>query len=64
MVTNRCEVICLDLDGLTDGNDGPYQEEDIYIRPKGSLDSLNNKIDADIIWRYDMRDELVSFLTT
>ena len=61
VVTNRCEVICLDLDGLTDGNDGPYQEEDIYIRPKGSLDSLNNKIDADIIWRYDMRDELGVF---
>ena len=61
VVTNRCEVLCLDLDGLADGNDGPYKDEESYIRPKGSMDSLNKQIDADIIWRYDMRDELGVF---
>lgn len=27
VVTNRCEVICLDVDGLADGNDGSFQDE-------------------------------------
>ena len=61
VVTNRCEVVCLDLSGFKNGNDGPYTEEESYVRPKGSLDSLNIKLDADIIWRYDMRDELGVF---
>ena len=61
VVTNRCEVICLDLEGLTNGNEGPYQNEETYVRPKGSLDPFNAKMDADIIWRYDMRDELGVF---
>ncbi len=61
VVTNRCEVVCLDLKGLTDGNDGVFQEEQVYIRPKGSSDSLNAQLDADILWLYDMRDELGVF---
>ena len=61
VVTNRCEVICLDLNGMANGNDGSYQDEENYIRPKGLIDPLNMEIDADIIWRYDMRDELGVF---
>ena len=61
VVTNRCEVVCLDLKGLTDGNDGVFKEEQEYIRPKGSSDPLNAQLDADILWRYDMRDELGVF---
>ena len=61
VVTNRCEVLCLDLDGLKDGNQGPFLDEENYIRPKGSDDPLNPQLDADIIWRYDMRDELGVF---
>ena len=61
VVTNRCEVVCLDLKGLTDGNNGVFQEEQAYIRPKGSSDSLNAQLDADILWLYDMRDELGVF---
>ena len=61
VVTNRCEVICLDLEGLKNGNDGPYKDEENYVRPKGALDLLNPELDADIIWRYDMRDELGVF---
>jgi outer membrane protein assembly factor BamB len=45
-VTNRCEVVCLDVEGFTNGNQGvqdePYQEA----------------TDADVIWRFDMRKEL------
>jgi outer membrane protein assembly factor BamB len=47
-VSNRGELICLDTEGLLDGeNDGPFQEE-VYKGPT----------DADIIWKLDMRTEL------
>lgn len=31
VVTNRDEVLCLDVHGLANGNDGPFQEEGEYI---------------------------------
>ncbi len=31
VVTGRCEVLCLDAKGLSDGNDGPFQEEGEYV---------------------------------
>ena len=61
VVTNRCEVVCLDINGLSDGNAGPFKDEASYIKPKGMKDELNEKLDADIIWMYDMRDELGVF---
>ena len=61
VVTNRCEVVCLDIHGLSNGNDGPYQDEAEYVRPKGMSDPLDEKLDADILWMYDMRDELGVF---
>ena len=61
VVTNRCEVVCLDINGLADGNDGPFKDEASYVRPKGLTDQLNPKLDADILWMYDMRDELGVF---
>ncbi|HBN78483.1 MAG TPA: hypothetical protein DD473_22265 [Planctomycetaceae bacterium] len=51
LATNRCEVMCLDLDGfLDDENDGVYTEE---------VD--HEKQDADIIWSLDMIEELGVF---
>ena len=47
VVTNRCEILCLDMEGFKDGkNDGSYQSE---------KDKDSN--DADIIWAIDMIDE-------
>ena len=49
-VTNRCEVVCLDAEGFRDNeNDGPFKEE-----------KLNGKFDADIIWKFDMMEEVGS----
>ena len=31
VVTNRCEVLCLDANGLADGNDGPFTDEALYL---------------------------------
>ncbi|MCX6996230.1 MAG: PQQ-binding-like beta-propeller repeat protein [Kiritimatiellaeota bacterium] len=31
LTTMRCEAVCLDADGLANGNDGPFQEEGDYL---------------------------------
>src|SRR5215204_3495657 len=47
-VSNRGELMAVDLDGFRDGNnDGPFKEE------KATKDT-----DADVLWRFDMMDEL------
>ncbi|MBI1387804.1 MAG: PQQ-binding-like beta-propeller repeat protein [bacterium] len=62
VVTNRCEVVCFDVDGLKDGNDGPFQEEGQYMAGPGNPPmEVDPNTDGDIIWRYDMRDELGVF---
>ena len=35
LVTNRCEVLCLDVHGLADGNDGPFTDEGHYMAGPG-----------------------------
>src|SRR5207244_5022213 len=30
LVTSRCEVICLDVNGFANGNDGPFKDEGQY----------------------------------
>jgi len=50
-VTNKGEVLALDTEGFHDGeNDGPYQDE-----------TYKSENDGDIIWKYDMMEELGSF---
>ena len=47
-VSNRGEVMAVDAQGFRDKeNDGPFKEE-----------KLTREVDADIIWRYDMMEEL------
>jgi outer membrane protein assembly factor BamB len=61
VVTNRDEVLCLDAEGLANGNHGPFYDERQYT---GALsDPVLGQIpgDADIIWRYDMPAELSVF---
>lgn len=48
-VSNQCRVVCLDVNGFADGNDGIQTEK--YQEPN----------DADIIWEYDLRRELKVF---
>jgi len=89
VVTNRCELLCLDTEGMGNGNDGPFKDEASYLAQPAEQ-KLNPKIvmkkkhrahvkpgtrpifvvtpaekpvelsktDADIIWRYDMMNEL------
>lgn len=50
VVSNRCELMCIDVNGFANGNDGVVQDE---------VD--NEKGDADIIWNLDMIEELSVF---
>jgi outer membrane protein assembly factor BamB len=44
LVTNRCEVVCLDAEGfLDDENDGPVADEPVRARNE-----------SDVVWRFDM----------
>src|SRR5882672_9541788 len=72
LVTSRCEVLCLDINGIANGNDGPFKDEAKYVVKDVVLDRgrTNERsappiepgpTDADIIWRYDMMDELGVF---
>ena len=49
--TSRGEVLCLDVEGFHDGeNDGPFKSE-----------ANENKDEADIVWSYDMMENLGVF---
>ncbi|MFT5462624.1 MAG: outer membrane protein assembly factor BamB [Planctomycetota bacterium] len=57
LVTNRCEIMCLDVNGLADGNDGPFQDEAQYVVGPGKEPLELNDTYADIIWTTNMIDE-------
>ena len=61
VVTNRCEVLCLSAAGLSEQNQGEFKDEGQYIAGPGRPAVKVGAGDADIIWRYDMRDELGVF---
>lgn len=47
LMNNRAEVVCLDVEGFRNGNDGPVQDE-----------ADTGPQDADVIWKYDLRENL------
>ena len=57
-VSNRGEVVCLDLKGQADGNNGPYRDEGRYMAPRGDEPMEVTQTDADIIWLFDMLAEV------
>jgi outer membrane protein assembly factor BamB len=54
IVTQRCEVLCLDVNGLANGNDGPFQDEAHYVTPPGKQWGATAANGADIVWLFDM----------
>jgi outer membrane protein assembly factor BamB len=58
VLTNRSEILCLDLNGQADGNDGTFQGEGWYMAPSGEFPYDVTIKDADIIWSYDLKQEL------
>jgi outer membrane protein assembly factor BamB len=59
LVTNRCEVLCLDAEGMANGNQGMQAEGRFsVVSTKPPVQSGPN--DGDILWRFDMVSELPS----
>ena len=58
IVSNRGEVMCLDLAGQANGNDGPFVDEARLMSANPSEPLEVTPADADIIWLFDMQDKL------
>lgn len=54
VVSNRGEVMCLDLAGLANGNDGPFRDEARHAAPADEAVVPLGDQDADILWLFDM----------
>lgn len=61
LVSNRCEVLCLDVHGLANGNDGPFVDEPEFCVSEGEEPAKLGPDDADIVWRFDMIRDLPTF---
>ena len=57
LVTNRCEVMCVDVNGFKDGNQGFQDEAKNYADNGKPPVKVNEETDADIIWKMNMIDE-------
>jgi len=58
LVSNRCEVLCIDVDGMADGNDGPFADEGRHMAMADQAPIEPTERDGDIIWCYDMNEQL------
>ena len=58
ILTSRSEILCLDMKGHYNGNDGVFQGEKWYMSPTGEFSYEVTTNDADIIWMYDLRMDL------
>ncbi|HEX4796381.1 MAG TPA: PQQ-binding-like beta-propeller repeat protein [Humisphaera sp.] len=61
VITNRCEVLCLEVHGLQGADKGPFTDEAQYVAGIGKPPIAQGAGDADIIWRYDMYNDLGIF---
>jgi outer membrane protein assembly factor BamB len=61
IVTNRCDVLCLDINGMMDGNGGQFFDEARYSVEPGEPPVEPRLGDADIVWRFDMLNQLPVF---
>jgi outer membrane protein assembly factor BamB len=53
-LTNRFQVVCLDIDGQANGNDGVFQDEGKHAMEAGQPPIEMTPADADILWLTDL----------
>jgi outer membrane protein assembly factor BamB len=56
LISNRGEVLCLDTEGMANGNDGPVVDENRLLAVEDMPPLDPGPYDADIVWRFDMVD--------
>ncbi len=59
VIGGRGEVLCLDRQGLRNGNDGPFIDELAYMGAADGAELLPT--DGDVIWRFDFLEQLDVF---
>jgi outer membrane protein assembly factor BamB len=59
-LSNRCEIVCADVNGLADGNQG-FADEATYYADKGEPPVELGPHDGDILWMFNMIDEVGVF---
>lgn len=57
LISNRAEVLCLDTEGMANGNDGPVVDEARLLAAEGMPPLEPGPQDADIVWRFDMVEQ-------
>jgi hypothetical protein len=57
-VTSAADIVCLDVRGLANGNDGSFTDEARYMAEPGKPPVKLDETLGDIIWRFDPVDEL------
>jgi outer membrane protein assembly factor BamB len=55
ILSNRLELMCLDINGMDNGNDGPFREEGKHMVQSADAPLKPGKTDADIIWLNDLQ---------
>lgn len=60
VVTNRGELVCFDVKGMSNGNDGPFKDEAKFSSTDGKPVAIGDK-HADILWVSDVRNDLGIF---
>lgn len=58
VVTNGADIVCLDVRGLADGNQGPFRDEGQYMVGPDHRPVSLKPTDADILWRFDPIEQL------
>jgi len=58
LVSNRGEVMCLDTEGMANGNDGPFTDEGRLMAEEGQPPLTPGAHDADVLWLLDMPRQL------
>jgi outer membrane protein assembly factor BamB len=61
VVSNKCQILCIDTEGMSNGNDGPFKDEAAFMADAGKPPVTVGPTDADIVWVFDMREELGVF---
>jgi outer membrane protein assembly factor BamB len=54
LLSNRGEMLCLDLEGMANGNDGPFRDEARHSVPADAAPIEPGPKDADILWLFDI----------
>ncbi|EDY17514.1 Pyrrolo-quinoline quinone [Chthoniobacter flavus Ellin428] len=61
LVTSRCDVVCLDAEGMKSTAESPYKDEAKYLGGPGKPPIQPGPTDGKLIWVYDMMDQLGVF---